>query len=240
MIRKPTLLLLLATLLSLTLLTACGKDDPASPDNTPLKVLVMSDGGTEGHVLAALGAAGLDTTRGGPWQDDPGPDLHAFDVVVLLNGYDYGYTMADSVQQKYVDYVAGGGGLVVTEWFNYYQDDNPLLSGIMPVKQNRSYDYEMETLHPVSGNPLAAGLPASFTTGPDWSWITLVPDTTATKQATVAVTGDLGGPAVVTGVHGLGRVVAWGMAGIYEGDNIWTDGVDQLLEHIVDWAGRRR
>lgn len=237
---RTTPLLLLAAVLSLALLSACSKDDPTSPQSSPLKVLVMSDAGTEDHVLVALAAAGMDTARGGPWQDDPGLDLTAFDVVVLLNGSDYFHQQADSVQQEYVDYVAGGGGLVVTEWFNYYQSRNPLLGAIMPVLQDSDYDYDMETLYPVPGNPLAAGLPATFDTGPDWSWITLVPDTTAAKQATVAVTGKLGGPAVVTGVHGQGRVVAWGMAGVYEGDDIWTGGVDQLLDQIVQWAGGRR
>ena len=241
MTRKLAAPLLLAALAALTLLAACGKNDPTSPgDSAPLKVLVMSDAGTEPHVLAVLGAAGLDTTRGGLWYEDPGVDLGAFDVVVLLNGVDYGETMPDTLQQKYVDYVAGGGGLIVTEWFFYYQDYNPLLGAILPVVKNRDYDYEMETLYPVPGNALAAGLPASFTTGPDWTWSTLVPDSTAAKQATVAVTGKLGGAEVVTGVHGQGRVVAWGMAGIYDGDNVWTDGVDMLTRNIVEWAGKRR
>jgi hypothetical protein len=233
---RRSILPLLAAMLPLTLLAACSKDTTAP--TTPLKVLVLSDGGTEGHVLQVLGAAGMDTTRGGSWWVAPGLDLSTFDVVVMLNGSDYYHFMADSVQAQYAQYVSNGGGLVVTEWFNYYQSNNPQLGAIMPVGETVNLGYQADTLHPVSGQSLANGLPASITTGKDWTWCTLVPDTTAAKQAHVAVIGDLGGPAVVTGVHGAGRVVAWGMAGVYNGDSIWTTGVDELLDHAVTWAGQ--
>lgn len=231
-------LLFIAALGTLLLVAACGSDDPAAPAATTLKVLVLSDGGTEDHVLAVLGAAGMDTTRGANWWEDVGEDLYRYDVVVMLNGYDYSHSMSDIAQVRLTQFVADGGGLIVTEWFNYYPSRNPLLSAIMPVTGTADYDYETDTLRPVAGHPLASSLPGSFSTGPDWTWATLAPDTTAVKQARIAVNGDLGGPAVVTGVFGRGRTVAWGMAGTYNGSDIWTPGVEQLLKRIVWWAGQ--
>ena len=231
-------LLTLAALAALLALAACsGDDDPTTaPAVWNPKVLVLADNGTEDHVLHVLGAAGADTTRGGLWYEDQFEDVYLYDVVVLLNGVDYSHLMSDVAMARLVQFVAAGGGLITTEWLTYYAYKNAMLTDILPVVDTSDYDYDPETLRPSPTHPLAAGLPDSLTTGPDWSWITLVPDTTAAKNAQVAVTGDFGGPAVVTGTHGNGRTVSWGMAGTYDGDDIWTPGVEQLLTRIVTWA----
>jgi hypothetical protein len=231
---------ILATILILGLLglAACGgdDDDTGAPKNWKPLVLVLSDGGTEAAVGAVLGTAGMDTVMGPLWYEYEGEDLYLYDAVVLLTGEDYYHQMTDTAMARLTQYVAGGGGLVTTEWLAYYASRNAALTGILPILESEDYDYEAETLRPVSGHPLVRGLPDAIATGPDWTWITLIPDTTAAKQARVAVNGDLGGPAVVTGAHGNGRTVAWGMAGVYEGDDIWTPDVEKLLVRIVSWA----
>jgi hypothetical protein len=239
--RRCRLALLLVLLAGLAM-PGCGKDDGASPTGPstpapPLRVLVLSDRGTEEQVGMVLGEAGHDTTMGGFWADEIEVDLEEFDVVVLLTGYDYYHQMTDADQSRLVDYVASGGGLVTTEWLAYYATLNPLLSAILPTLPTDDYAYATETYRPVAEHPIADGLPTAFITGPDWSWITLVPDTTAAKEVEVAVMGARGGPAVVTGIHGAGRVVSWGMAGVYSGDDIWTRGVEALLLSLVRYAG---
>ena len=47
--------------------------------------------------------------------------------------------------------------------------------------------------------------------------------------------GSYTGDAVVAGHHGKGRVVSWGMAGEYDGTDIWSSEVDLLLLSIVLW-----
>lgn len=225
-------------------LTGCGSDGDGGGSTTPtppapsFKVLVLGDGGTEDRVVEILTEAGHEVTMGGFWADDPGAGLHVYDVVVMLTGYDYSHFMSEVAQVRITEYVAGGGGLVITEWFAYYGYRNAILAGILPVLESDDYDYGTDLQRPVAGHPISAWLPGSFPTGREWSWVTLRPDTAATaKQATVAVIGETGGPSVVTGVHGDGRVVSWGMAGVYDGDDIWTRGAELLLEGVVRWAG---
>lgn len=238
--RRHPPLLILAALGLILVLTACGRDGENAAGNAPPawtpNVLVMSDGGTELHVVTVLADSGMDTTRGGLWYEDPGPDLHRYDVVVLLNGEDFYHRMSEATQVRLAQYVADGGGLVVTEWFAYYAGRNRVLAEILPVAKSERFGDGTETLRPLEDHPLTAGLPAAITTGPDWSWITLVPDTAAAKQARVAVRGDAGGPSLVTGVWGGGRVAVWGMAGVYRGDDIWTGDVDRLMARVVAWA----
>lgn len=235
--KHHTAVFILMLITALCTLAGCGgDDDPTNPRSWKPTVLVLSDDGTEAHVGAVLAAAGVDTVMGPLWYEYEGEDLHLYDAVVLLTGYDYYNQMTDTAMARLTQYVAGGGGLVTTEWLAYYGSRNRMLTDILPILESDDYDYEAETLRPVPGHGLVRSLPDAMPTGPDWTWVTLIPDTTAAKQARVAVTGDLGGPAVVTGVHGNGRTVAWGMAGVYEGDDIWTPEVEQLLVRIVSWA----
>ncbi|MCB1182847.1 hypothetical protein KDM41_05395 [bacterium] len=208
------------------------------PDPGPRgRVLILADGGTENAMLAALGAAGWDTVRGGPWYEGLGRDADGIDVVVLPCAQGYDHRMPPAEQERLVRWVAGGGGLVVTEWFHYYATRNAVLAGILPVGVSNRYAYAAQTLHPAAAHELAGGLPDAIVTGPDWTQVVLEPDTTAAKQARVAVFGADGEPAVVTGRHGRGHIVSWGMAGNYDGADFRTPAVDRLLVRIVAWAG---
>lgn len=234
---RPTILipLLLSFLL---VVVGCSDDDPSSPQSDPPRVLVLSDDGTEVPVAEILEEAGMEVRVGGNWWEDAGDSLYTYDAVLLLTGYDYSHEMSEAAQVRLTQYVASGGGLLSTEWFAYYSYRNPILAEILPVLQNRDYDYEAETYRPQGDHPVLGGLPAVFQTGPDWTWNTLVPDTNVAERAEVVLEGDIGGPAVVTGVHGRGRTCHWGMAGVYNGDDIWTSGVERLLINMVAWIAR--
>ena len=163
---SPTALLitggLAATLLlSLTLLAACGgDDDPAAPETPdPAKVLVLQDGGTETRVVEILTAAGIDADLGPLYYEYGANDLDRYDAVVFLNCIDYGESLPDSTQTKYVEWIARGGGIVTMEWFLYYADDNEILTGVLPVVEGDDYAYEPETYTRVLDHPIAEGLP---------------------------------------------------------------------------------
>lgn len=235
---RPTTLLPLLFLSCLFFVVGCSDEDPAAPQSNPPRVLVLSDDGTEVPVAEILEEAGMQVRVGGNWWEDAGDSLHSYDAVLLLTGRDYAHGMSETAQTRLTQYVASGGGLLSTEWFVYYSYRYSILAEILPVLQNREYDYEAESYRPRGDHPILRGLPAVFQTGPDWTWNTLVPDTNVTERAEVVLEGDIGGPAVVTGVHGLGRTCHWGMAGVYNGDDIWTPGVEQLLVNIVAWVAR--
>lgn len=224
--------------------TACGgsEDAPSTMAPPPVppatRILVLGDGGSEDAVIDILDSAGFAVDRGGPWYLDAGDSIAEYAAVVMLTGIDYIHSMADSAQTRLRDYVFAGGGLLVTEWFNYYSEQNPLLSSVMPVTDTKNYGNGQETCSPVRDHPITRRLPASFTTGTDWSRATLNLDPTPTKSATVVLQGLLGGPAMVVGVHGSGRIVCWGMAGEYSGPDIWTDPLELLLEDAVAWAAK--
>lgn len=225
-------------------LGACGGEDGGStgpigpPPPDPTRILVLSDGGTEDAVIDILSTAGFAVDRGGSWWLDAGDSISDYAAVVLLTGKDYSHVMADSAQALLRDFAAAGGGLLVTEWFSYYSERNPLLASVLPVLDSSSYAYGAETCSPTTDHPITRRLPASFRTGPDWSWITLRPHPSPAKQATVVLTGSLGGSAMVAGRHGEGRVVSWGMAGVYRGDDIWTEAVELLLVDAVSWVAK--
>ncbi len=225
-------------------LCACGGEDGGStgpigpPPPEPARILVLSDGGTEDAVIDILGAAGFAVDRGGSWWLDVGDSISDYAAVVVLTGKDYNHVMADSAQVLLRDYASAGGGLLMTEWFSYYSERNPLLASVLPVLDSLVYSYGTETCSPTTDHPITRRLPASFATGPSWSWITLRPDPAPAKQATVVLTGSLGGSAMVAGRYGEGRVVSWGMAGVYSGEDIWTPAVELLLVDAVSWVAK--
>jgi hypothetical protein len=229
-------------ILSLAFIIACGgDDDPTAPPATdPARVLVLQDGGTETRVMEILTAAGIDAELGPMYDEYEANDLHRYDAVVFLNCVDYGESLPDTIQSKYVDFIATGGGIVTMEWLTYYENRNEILMSALPVVEGDDYDYEPETYTRLLDHPIAAGLPETFATGNDttavdWTWITMIPHTAAEKQVQVVFEGSQSGPVVVAGRHGEGRAVCWGTAGVYNGDDVWVDHTERLLVNIVNW-----
>ena len=241
-LRRSLTAILLATL---ALILACGDDDPAAPPvPAAAKVLVLEDGGTEIPVMAILTAAGIDADLGPLWYEYDASDLDRYDAVVFLNCVDYGKSLPDSTQTRYLEYLAGGGGIVTMEWLTYYESRNEILVSALPVIEGDDYGYEPETYTRMLDHPIADGLSATFTTGDDstavdWTWIEMIPDTDPAKRAEVIFEGTMSGPVVVAGRYGQGRTVSWGTAGLYNGDDVWTDHTERLLVNIVNWiAGK--
>jgi hypothetical protein len=238
--------LLVALLATLTLVVACGDDDPTSPDPTPdpARVLVLQDDGTETSVMEILTAAGIDADLGPLYYEYGANDLDLYDAVVFLNCVDYGESLPEDVQARYNEFIMAGGGIVTMEWLTYYESGNAVLMESLPVIEADDYGYDTETYTRLLDHPIAAGLPASFATGDDttavdWTWVELIPDTTAAKNVEVIFEGSRSGPVVVAGRHGEGRAVCWGTAGVYNGDDVWTDHTERLLVNIVNWiAGK--
>lgn len=233
--------LLLAALL-VGMAVACGQD-PADPDpeiTPPDPVLILGDERTEDSVYTILTDADIDAVMGPAYYLWDGTGLDSISAVILLTGYDYSYSMADSVQAALVDFVAAGGGLMTIEWLVWntevggdgeYDD----VAAIVPTVYDGGYDYGTETYNvQLPSHPIADGMAASFAV-PDtgWSYTFAVADTAAAKEAAVVITGSISGDAVVAGRWGDGRTVHWNMAGQYDGDDIWAPEVRQLLVNIA-------
>jgi len=160
-------------------------------------VLLLGDGDAELQVQPALEAAGHTVTFAGTYDvwDGVTPDVADFDVVVFLNGYGYGYPLVPAAATALQNFVAGGCGLVMTEWTAYdvCQDyKGAIVSDLMPVTMLDCGDYGASDIWTVDdpAHPLTAGLPASWTDDAGWSIVT-------PKAGTVVVvSGDVGNPLV--------------------------------------------
>lgn len=237
------LTLLAAALAACALLVlGCGDDDdPAGPEPTVARIAVLDDDSTQVALIPLLRAAGYDVTSLGNYWLYDGDDFAAYDLVIVLDGYDYGNTMADSVQQGLLDFVAGGGVLLATEWATY-ADTWSLLLPLLPLAYDGDYcDYGagacVDTLSVDVAHALTAGLPATFTTPPDYIYSFCVENTAATSSnVTVLLTGVNAGAALGIADHGQGHIVHWNMAGVYDGTDIWDANTTRILLNIADFA----
>ena len=112
----------------------------------PPRVLLLGDSLSERQVQRALENAGHDVVFGGLYYEWDGvtPNVNDFDVVIYLDGYDYGYLLDPVADAALSAFVAGGGGLIITEWSAYDAAGtwNPLVGALMPVTSpDRNYDY---------------------------------------------------------------------------------------------------
>jgi hypothetical protein len=197
-------------------------------------VLILEDDGTEDSVYAILTASGINTTLGGNYWEFTGAGIDQYDLVIFLNGVDWGEAMDSSVQQIICDFVYNGGKLLTTEWISWGEYDYyPLIYKIIPVVYNNNYDYEEEMYYKKINHPVSLSLPDSFMVPSDWSYVCTVRDTALVKQAVTIFTGSLSGDAVVLGKYGSGEIIHWNMAGQYDGDDIWSPEVKTLLKNIA-------
>ena len=177
---------------------------PVAADN----ILLLGDGDAETQVQPALEAAGHTVTFGGIYYDWDGvtPAVGNFDVVVFLDGYDYGYPLQPAAASALQSFVAGGCGLVMTEWTAYdvcsgYK--GAIVGDLLPVTMPDCGDYgSVDTWTvDVPGHPLVAGLPASWSETNEWS------NVTPKVGTSVVVSGATGNPLVAYSDASGGTVV---------------------------------
>lgn len=237
-------LALIALALTALLATGCGKDgNPVAPLAALPRVLLLGDGGSQDSVRAILSGAGYAVTYGGLYWTFRGAGLADQDAVVFLCGRAYTHDVADSVETKLAAFVAGGGGLIGTEWMMWNREHNAnmdIVTGILPVDYGQDERYSNETYQKLAVlHAVGAGLPDSFSTTGPWSFSGMRASTDPAKQAVTVFRGSLSGDAVVVGVNGAGRTAHWNMAGEYNGKGIWDPNTRRLLVNLVEHVRRR-
>lgn len=216
---------------------SCSKDKPTqSGAGAPTKVLILEDNGTQDTLQFILDSAGFDVTMGGLYYDYTNTNFSAYDLVILLNGVNYGYDIEDSIQTALINYVNGGGVLLTTEWL-LEEGNNTIIESILPVSYNSLYAYNGETYLKVTSNAITAGVPDSFDTRAGWSAIYMVdnPASLSTNHV-VLFNGKASGPALTMGTYGTGRTIHWAMAGQYWEDDIWSPEVRRIFINIANFS----
>lgn len=239
-LRRLTVLPLLAALIAAA--TGCA-ENPTAPEAQPTRILVLEDGGTEDSVAVFLRAQGHTVTMGGPHSQFRGAGLADHDVVLLLSGPQYTATMPDSAQQKLVNFVANGGGLMTTEWVHYLTSRGAYYSRlrvILPATYGGTYQRGADTCRVNGVHPIAVGLPQTFVTSANWGGSRLQAKTDPALRPEVPIIGSYTASAVVTGVYGTGRTACWSMAGHYYSANIWSRDTKMLLGNITAWLAHER
>ena len=198
-------------------------------------VLILEDNRTEDSVLTILTNAGINVVLGGNYWEYSGEEINQYEVVIFLNGYTWGETVEESVQQKIRNYVFDGGNLLTTEWLTYHYSSYPTINEILPALYNYDYGYEEETYYKMIDHPISKSLPDSFIVPVDWSYSHTIRDTAASKNTLTIFTGSFSGDAVVLGHYGSGKIVHWNMAGQYSNDDIWTEPIKVLLINIIQY-----
>lgn len=241
---KPRSLAAALAMAAAVLAASSCRESPTQAIPDPGPVILLGDGATEDSVAAILTSAGIEVHYAGPYWEFDGSGLEEASAVILLTGYDYFQDMPHDVQHGIVAFVAAGGGLMTTEWmlynYHYEADKQDIIAAIAPAIYGEDYEYEAEQYtRMAAGHPVAQGLPATFMTRDDWTAVVTLVDPSPAKQAQVIFSGSTSGAAVIAGVHGQGRTVHWSMAGQYDGDDIWSDEVRQLLVNIASYISGR-
>ena len=94
---------------------------------TTPRVLILGDGGSEVFVKQALSDAGADVTVVSDYADWDGvtPSAANFDVIVLLDGLNYGSTMQNAAAAAISAHVAGGGGIANQPGNKFVGEEDP-------------------------------------------------------------------------------------------------------------------
>ena len=180
---------------------------PLVPPATGVAVLLLGDIGSTAEVQAALEGAGHAVTVVDPYYSWDGvtPAVEQFGVVVLLDGDDYGYDFVPQASAALATHVAGGGGLVLSEWMAYdvYSGSKtgPLVDLMPVVAPDGDYGYGA-TWTIVTTHELTQGLPPTWT-DPDEGLSIVDP----APGAIVLVRNDAAAPLLTYSQQLFGRVV---------------------------------
>jgi len=153
--------------------------------------------------------------------------------VILLNGVSWGSAVPQQGQDNLRQFISEGGAMLSTEWITWSGSINQTLNSILPATyggtwNNGSEIYTIETSHPITEN-----LPESFTVLPNWSFSVTNRVTNPTLNAITLLKGSRSNDALVIGEFGNGNTVHWNMGGHYNGRNIWSAEVRQILINIA-------
>lgn len=221
---------------------AAGESDPGDVGSVPpaphlksgARVLLLGDGDAETQVEATLDAAGHPTTLGPIYYDWDGsePDADDFDMVVLLDGYDYGYELQEAASARLGHFVEQGCGLLVTEWTAYdvcYGYKTGVIADLMPTTSAPACDYQSGLGWVMTfAHPLTAGVPAS--------WSDSVYSSLVAAQPGALVVAHVGGyPALTYDTRHRGKVVHLNHTLSYSGGAIHPNAL-QLMANAVAFA----
>jgi hypothetical protein len=165
-------------------------------------------------------------------------------VVLLLNNFNWTGTIPVAGRVALVDYVGGGGGLVTSEWINYFVSCSPFyveLAVLMPVvclayDSASSTDYIQVTADPI----IDEGLPIAFSfdlTNLGGSEASFDPKDGAVVFFSSSNGGGTAGSAGLVGwdVPG-GRVISYST--LVTDTELGSAEYRQLLGNVVNWATR--
>jgi len=115
-------------------------------------ILVLGDDFSETIITPHLEGLGYTVTSDTNYYDWDGTMPAETDLIIYLYGYEYGYYLGGegdpvAANQAVLDFVAGGGGLIFTEWYAYSVAEDisaaeEPVSALMPVIYNDDYFYE--------------------------------------------------------------------------------------------------
>lgn len=121
----------------------------AAANTQAAAILVLGDDYSETFITPYLESLGHTVTSDTNYYDWDGTMSAGTEVILYLDGYDYGYNLGENsdpvaANQSILDFVAGGGGLIFTEWYAYDRKDvmEEPVAGLMPVTYNGDYYYE--------------------------------------------------------------------------------------------------
>ena len=104
---------------------------------------------------------------------------------------------------------------------------------MLPVTYGDFWSSGSETYYKITDHPVTSSIPDTFTVSNDWSYSNTLLDPRASKNAVLIYRGSVSNAAVVEGDFGSGKVIHWNVGGHYNGNDIWTPEVKQLLINIV-------
>ncbi len=214
------------------------------------KVLLIADDDAAGTATLAnaLTAAGLTVTQTNipSYQyNGANPAPAGYDVIVLLAGgpgpNSSTIDMPAGGQTAIANFVAGGGGLVNTEWSalqvsaGRWQTLKPLVLLQRTTGTIGNIDYTVT--QPFAAHPLWAGLPASFTFATATNVGVVIPGPGVVRVATSNLAGDA---VALRDLQGAGRVVQLSTAGNYS-PMTWTNAnLQKLVANACKWASATR
>ena len=233
--------LLLATALSTLILAvsswACENMFQKAHSSIGKKqVLILEDGGSENGVYTIYSRSGFKTSLGGKHWEFDGKDLTNYDLVILLTGNDYAEGMSLATQKKLIEFVENGGTLLLTEWTTFLSKLYPVLNRWSPASYNGSWNVGQEQYTVLGDHPITKNLPREFLVPETWSSASVSLNNKPRQNATCLIEGSTSNVAMSIRPIDKGHIIHWSMAGVYGGDNIWSEEIKQIFINIGDFA----
>jgi len=197
-------------------------------------VLLLGDGGGDTQVQQALQNAGHTVTNAGLYYNWDGvtPGTAGFNLIVALDGTNYGSDFTAGAKAALSAFVAGRGSVLFTEWTAWdveqgNKTQDPTGNLLPTVSPAGAYGYGDTWTVVNPSDPLVAGVPASWSDAAGWSTVTAKPG------AVVLITGTSGNPLFSYWTAPGGRVFHLNHDMTYSTSTINAN----ALQLIVDVAG---